>query len=123
MYFKLDDDEPYNTWKAQLLVKINEKMSPTMLSFDNYNVSFTMPCVSPSPLAIVLGDDYNLLLERVRKAKNTEATVVVQEKPLTCTKTNGDCHKKKKKKKTQGGTQAPKAADINESDQPMNKNI
>ncbi|KIK91071.1 hypothetical protein PAXRUDRAFT_150337 [Paxillus rubicundulus Ve08.2h10] len=74
MYFKLDDDEPYNTWKAQLLVKIDEKMSPTMLSFDNYNVSFTIPHVSPSPLAIVSGDNYNLLLKHMRKAKNTEAT-------------------------------------------------
>ncbi|KAF8835495.1 hypothetical protein BDN67DRAFT_1015519 [Paxillus ammoniavirescens] len=136
MYFKLDDDEPYNTWKAQLLVKINEKMSLTMLSFDNYDVSFTIPHVSPSPLAIVLGDDSNLLLEHVRKAKNTEATVVVQETPLTHTKEensdsssgdsdsdNGDHCKKKKKKKTQGGTRAPKVADIDESDQPMNKNI
>jgi hypothetical protein len=61
-------------------------MSPTMLSFNNYDVSFTIPRVSPSPLAIVSGDDYNLLLERVRKAKNTEATIVVQEKPLTRTK-------------------------------------
>ncbi|KAF8834864.1 hypothetical protein BDN67DRAFT_1016074 [Paxillus ammoniavirescens] len=31
-YFTLDDDKPYDTWKAQLLVKINKKMSLTTLS-------------------------------------------------------------------------------------------
>lgn len=78
-YLKLAADEPFDTFKAQLLVKIDNEMKPATISFDNYIVSFTIPCLSPSPLAITNQKDYDELIARVKKAKDLTATVYVQE--------------------------------------------
>ncbi|KAG2346986.1 hypothetical protein BDR05DRAFT_945399 [Suillus weaverae] len=102
-YLKLTADEPFNTFKAQLLVKIDNEMKPATTSFDNYIVSFTIPRLSPSPLSITNQKDHDELIGRVKKAKDLTATVYVQE--------------------MQNVRKAPKASDIDESNQPVNKNI
>lgn len=81
-YFKLNDDEPFDTWKAQLLVRISDKLSPASLLFDDYDINFTIPRISPSPLAVANEEDYDLLRERVRKAKNFEVNIIIQAKPV-----------------------------------------
>jgi len=78
-YLKLNSNIPFDTWKAQLLVKIDEKMKPDRISYEDYEVSFMIPRVSPQLLSIVNEDDYNLLCERTQKAKDQQATVYVQE--------------------------------------------
>lgn len=76
-YLKLTADEPFDMFKAQLLVKINNEMKPATVSFDNYIVSFTIPHLLPSPLAITNQKDYEELIGRVKKAKDLTATVYV----------------------------------------------
>ncbi|KAI6033701.1 hypothetical protein PISMIDRAFT_25717 [Pisolithus microcarpus 441] len=80
-YFKLESNMPFDTWKAQLLVWICDKMKPAKISFNNYDVSFAVQCVYPTPLSISSDEDYTLLLEHVQKAKEPAAVVYVQEKP------------------------------------------
>ena len=79
-YLKLSSDIPFDTWKAQLMVKIDEKMKPDRIAYEDYEVSFMIPRISPQPLNVVTEDDYNLLCERTQKAKDQQATVLVQEK-------------------------------------------
>lgn len=80
-YFKLNVDEPFETWQAQLLVRISDKLNPVTLSIEDYDVMFHIPRISPSPLSVSTSDDYELLCECVCKARNFEANIVVQEKP------------------------------------------
>ncbi|KAG1773503.1 hypothetical protein EDD22DRAFT_841905 [Suillus occidentalis] len=54
-------------------------MKPATISFDNYIVFFTIPRLSPSPLAITNQKDYDELISRVKEAKDLTATVYVQE--------------------------------------------
>ncbi|KAG1786504.1 uncharacterized protein HD556DRAFT_1449597 [Suillus plorans] len=144
-YLKLTADEPFDTFKAQLLVKIYNEMKPATLSFDNYIVSFTIPRLSPSPLAITNQKDYEELIGQVKKAKDLTATVYVQEmqnmkkhKEIQSGKENDSAtsdrsssdnssdnngKKKRKHKDKRKKTRAPKASDIDESNQPVNKNI
>ncbi|KIK73147.1 hypothetical protein PAXRUDRAFT_91681, partial [Paxillus rubicundulus Ve08.2h10] len=135
-YFKLDDNKPFDTWQAQLLVKVAEKLAPMMLSFNNYNISFSIPHISPSLLVITTQEDHDLLCEHVHKAKNFEANIFVQEKPSAVSKnqkvssrkvysstldSDGRDHCKKKKK--QKKSQVPKATNIKECNEPINSNI
>ncbi|KAI6046492.1 hypothetical protein EDC04DRAFT_2887723 [Pisolithus marmoratus] len=134
-YFKLDSNKPYDTWKAQLLVQILQKLNLIQISYEDYDISFTIPCVYPSLLLIMTDDDYNFLLKHVRKAKEPMANICVQEKTMTAghkhkcddlsSSADGsdaeNSHKKWKKKKKK--THALKDVDINEADQPLNKNI
>ncbi|KIK92484.1 hypothetical protein PAXRUDRAFT_147223, partial [Paxillus rubicundulus Ve08.2h10] len=85
-YFKLNNNEPFDTWQAQLLVKVTEKLAPMTLSFNNYDILFSIPHISPSLLVITTQEDYGLLRKRVHKAKNFEANIFVQEKPLAVSK-------------------------------------
>ncbi|KAI5992633.1 hypothetical protein EDC04DRAFT_2613582 [Pisolithus marmoratus] len=134
-YFKLNSDKPYDTWKAQLLVRISQKLNPIQIAYKDYDVSFTIPHVYPSPLLIMMDNDYNFLLEHVRKAKEPMANVYVQEKTTTAghkhkcddlsSSADGldteNSHKKRKKKKKK--THTPKDVDIDEANWPLNKNI
>jgi len=80
LYLKLSSNIPFNTWKAQLMVKIDKKMKPDWIAYEDYKVSFMIPHISPQPLNIVTKDNYNLLCEHTQKAKDQQATVFVQEK-------------------------------------------
>ncbi|KAI6116602.1 hypothetical protein EV401DRAFT_1889366 [Pisolithus croceorrhizus] len=132
-YFKLDSNKPYDTWKAQLLVQISQKLNPSQITYEDYDVSFTVPHICPSPLLVTTDDNYSFLLKHVRKVKEPMANVYVQEK-MTMTSHKHKCddlgssaegsdmessHKKWKKKKTH----SHKDTDINEADHPLNKNI
>ncbi|KAG2115104.1 uncharacterized protein F5147DRAFT_769560 [Suillus discolor] len=119
-------------------------MKPATVSFDNYKGSFTIPHLSPSPLAITNQKDYEELIGRVKKAKDLTATVYVQEmqnmkkhKEIQSGKENNSAtsdrsssdnssdnngKKKRKCKDKWKKTRAPKASDIDESNQPVNKN-
>ncbi|KAI5997046.1 hypothetical protein EDD15DRAFT_2194729 [Pisolithus albus] len=114
-YFKLDSDKPYDTWKAQLLVRISQKLNPNRIAYEDYDVSFTVP--------------------PCEEGKRAQANVYVQEKAAT----TGHKHKhddlsssgdgsdaensQKKRKKKKKKARAPRDVDIDEADQPLNKNI
>ncbi|KAG0701026.1 hypothetical protein DFH29DRAFT_876205 [Suillus ampliporus] len=128
-------------FKAQLLVKIDNEMKPATISFDNYIVSFTIPHLSPSPLAITNQKDYDELIGQVKKAKDLTATVYVQEmqnvkkrKEIQSGKENDSAtsdgsdsdssdNDGKKKRKHKDKQKKTRASDIDESNQPVNKNI
>lgn len=82
-YMKLDSSEPFDTFVAQLLVRIERTFSPSKLAIQDYIISFSIPRISPLPIVLGTLDDYNLLLERVKKNKDRSACVYVQQKPET----------------------------------------
>ncbi|KAH7921103.1 hypothetical protein BV22DRAFT_1039024 [Leucogyrophana mollusca] len=140
-YFKLATDKLFDAWQYELLLKINEKMNPETISIDNYIVSFTIPRISPQPITVADEDDFKELLERLEKAKKSEATIYIQEKPPKLNKktrkrtekensnqsdtdsSDGPKRKKKKKSNTSKSTRVPKATDIDEENQLVNDNI
>jgi len=63
-YLKLSSDAVFDTWKAQLLVKIDKKMKPNQILYEDYDVLFMIPCVSPMPLNVTEEDDYLLLCKQ-----------------------------------------------------------
>ena len=92
-YLKLNSDIPFDTWKAQILMKIDEKMKLNYISYEDYEVSFMILRISPQPLSITNEEDYNLLCERTQKAKDQQATVDVQElKAVRLTKVHTIVH-------------------------------
>src|ERR1700678_1419580 len=41
-YMVLNDNEPFDTWSAQLLVKINKTLNPSKLNINDYEIHFTV---------------------------------------------------------------------------------
>src|ERR1700678_3674956 len=60
---ELEDKEPWDTIKAQLLMKVDAALSLSVLSFDDYTIMFYISCVLPKPgMVLSTEDSYAALL-------------------------------------------------------------
>lgn len=78
-YMVLNNNEPFDTWRAQLLVRIKKTLMPSKLNIKNYEIHFTIARISPSPLMVALDEEYVNMLERVGRSKDSACNVYVQE--------------------------------------------
>jgi hypothetical protein len=76
---KIQADEPFDTWKAQLLVRIDQAISPTTLDIMHYEVNFSVPRVQPSPMAVSSEEEYNDMVERALRPKELICMIYAQE--------------------------------------------
>ncbi|KAG2345633.1 hypothetical protein BDR05DRAFT_946676 [Suillus weaverae] len=59
-------DEPWDTLKAQILVKISTAINPHMLHFNNYSLTYHISWVLPKPgLSLLTEADYNGMMKQV----------------------------------------------------------
>jgi hypothetical protein len=79
-YMDLNNNEPFDTWRAQLLVRIEKTLNPRKLDINNYEIHFTVARVSPSPLMVSSDEEYENMLERVGRSKDSACNVYVQER-------------------------------------------
>jgi hypothetical protein len=78
-FMKLELEEPFDTWKAQLLDHIHKTLAPNVLKFANYEATFTVPRVSTAPMAISSDKEYTDMLECIGRTKDLICSVFVQE--------------------------------------------
>jgi hypothetical protein len=75
---KLNTDEPWDTMKAQLLVKIDQALQPSRIQYDDYEIKFYIPRVLPKPgLSLVGETDYDVMMMKARKLKEPEINIMV----------------------------------------------
>jgi len=76
---KLDSDEPWDTVQAQLLVKIDQVLHPSLIKYEHYDVTFSIPRVYPKPgLSLNSAVDYDLIVKRHNPKAFTVNIMVVQ---------------------------------------------
>jgi hypothetical protein len=78
-YMILNNNEPFDTWNAQLLVKIEKMLNPSKLNISDYEIHFTIARISPLPLMVSSEEEYANMLERMGKSKDLACKVYVQE--------------------------------------------
>ncbi|KAG2039022.1 hypothetical protein BDR03DRAFT_1009472 [Suillus americanus] len=144
-YLKLHLSKPFDTFKAQVLQKIDEQTKPDKISYDNYTALYAIPRISPTPMSLSNEKDYEEFIGRITKAKGLTASLYMQELHVlkrkghpsdkendgdidsTGSSTDNDSDKPRKKRKKKNDkkkkTWAPKASDIDDGDKPLNKNI
>jgi hypothetical protein len=64
----LDCDEPYDTFKAQVLQKIDISIHPKSLDFSHYAVLYNIPCIVSKPGIPISNKDsytYSSMIERI----------------------------------------------------------
>jgi hypothetical protein len=76
---KLDSDEPYDTWIAQLLVRIDKILAPPNISLDNYEISFSISRIVSMPRTVSCIDDFTDMLSYVVKTKDKTCAIHIQE--------------------------------------------
>jgi hypothetical protein len=80
---ELGEKEPWDTLKAQLLMKIDTALSPHVLNFDNYTVMFYISRVLPKPgMILETEESYSALLLRAANLASKTPTInlTIQEK-------------------------------------------
>ena len=79
--FRLDSDEPWDTFKAQVLSKIDAAIKPHAIDFDNYTFLFYITHLVPTPgMSIEDAEDHSFMIEQALKTKNPMVNIVVEEK-------------------------------------------
>jgi hypothetical protein len=91
--------------KAQILAKVSQALSPTVLDFSDYDILFFITCIISKPgIPLSAETDYSLLLQKVsgRKDKNNViVNITVIQHDITGNKENiPDENASKLKKKT-----------------------
>jgi hypothetical protein len=97
---RLSTDEPWDTVKAQILVKIDAALNPCSINFDNYSIAFTIPRIVSKPgYPLSNANDYALLVDCAHKPKlvHLHITPVVGPDDKENEPANDDTEKTKKK--------------------------
>ena len=82
-FFRLDEDEEWDTMKAQLLAKIDSLLKPATINYDDYDISFVILCCSPQPMPLDSNDKYLYMVEHSLKAKTSpSAKILIEAKVL-----------------------------------------
>lgn len=86
---RLDTDDPWDTMKAQILVKIDQALHPSRIQYDDYDIKFYITRVLPKPgLSLVSETDYEVMMLKARKLKGSDPEI-----NITVTQTHSDGNK------------------------------
>ena len=80
-FLQLESTEPWDTVKAQLLVKIDGILKLTTIDFDDYTFSFSVPRVHTKPTELTDEDSYKFMVERASKGKDPTVNLTIEPKP------------------------------------------
>src|ERR1700728_5061456 len=76
-----DGDEPWDTFKAQVLAKIDAAIKPCVIDFDDYTFLFYITCLMlKHRMSIKDAEDHSFMIEQALKTKNLMVNIVVEEK-------------------------------------------
>ena len=77
---RLDNDEPWDTFKAQVLVKISTAIKPKNINFDDYTLRFSITRLVPKPgMPIDSEGDYLFMIEQAVKTKTPMVSITIDE--------------------------------------------
>ena len=68
VFLKLSSNQPFDTWKAHVLIKIDTTLHPDTIASKDYEEVFSVPCISPTPLTITDKEGYVELIQHAMKS-------------------------------------------------------
>lgn len=79
-FLQLGSKEPWDTFVAQLLVKIERILTPATIAFEDYACTFSVPRIHTKPTDLTNDDSYNFMVERALKGKDPAVSITVEPK-------------------------------------------
>jgi hypothetical protein len=80
----LEPDTIWDTFVAQLLVKIDMMLKPKVIALKDYAVTFSVPRIHPKVTDLADEDMYKFMVERALRSKDRTASITVE--PIVDTK-------------------------------------
>lgn len=81
---RLEPEAIWDTFLAQLLVKIDAMLKPKAIDFKDYIVTFSVPRIHPKVTDLADEDMYKFMVERALRSKDRTASITVE--PIVDTK-------------------------------------
>lgn len=78
--FELTSEEPYDTFVAQVLVRIANLLVPKKLDIQDYDIAYTIKRVESRKNSLKHAQDFAYLLERASTTEKPEIKVIVTQK-------------------------------------------
>jgi hypothetical protein len=75
---RLEPEAIWDTFLAQLLVKIDMMLKPKEIDFKNYVVTFSVPRIHPKVTDLADEDMYKFMVERALRSKDRTASITVE---------------------------------------------
>ncbi len=85
-FLQLGRDEPWDTLKAQLLVKISNILKPMNLEFKNYGFFFTVPRVHMKSTSLDDETSYAFMVDRALKGRDPAVNLIIEPHSTRITK-------------------------------------
>jgi hypothetical protein len=82
-FFRLDEDAEWDTMKAQVMAKIDMILKPATISYDDYDVQFSIPRYSPQLIPLANCEKYTYMVEYALKAKSSPSAKIMIEGKVT----------------------------------------
>ena len=79
-FLQLGSKEPWDTFTAQLLVKIDAILNPATIAFEDYTVTFSVPRIHTKPTDLTNDISYRFMVERALRGKDPSASITVEPK-------------------------------------------
>jgi hypothetical protein len=81
---RLEPEAVWDTFVAQLLVKIETMLKPKTINLEDYVVTFSVPRIHPKVTDLTNEDMYKFMVERALRSKDRTASITVE--PIVDTK-------------------------------------
>lgn len=77
-FLQLAADEPWDTFKAQLLVKVDGVLNSTTIAFEDYGFNFLVPHIHTKLTDLTDEDSYRFMVECALKGKDPAISITVK---------------------------------------------
>ncbi|KJA25112.1 hypothetical protein HYPSUDRAFT_161274 [Hypholoma sublateritium FD-334 SS-4] len=77
-FLQLGSKEPWDTFMAQLLVKIDGILNPATIAFEDYAFTFSVPRIHTKATDLTDEDSYSFMVERALKGKDPAVSITVE---------------------------------------------
>lgn len=88
---QLDSSKPFDTFVAQVLVKIHANINPKETTIENYDMTFSISRHQTDPVSLSSDSDYAYMLTRAKKQADPSVNVKVEQRKVQITVTYSSC--------------------------------
>ena len=75
---QVKSDLEWNAFKPKVLVKIDSTLKPEILSYDNYQITFSIARLYPKPTELTGDDTYQFMINRAMCSKDPAVMIMVE---------------------------------------------
>lgn len=79
-FLQLSNEEPWDTFQAQMLVKVDSILKPVSIAFEDYAFYFSVPRIHAKATDLTDEESYRFMIERALKGKDPSVSITIEQR-------------------------------------------